>query len=130
MIPADTHARLLPLASPALRPVLVVLHATGARPGEVCRITAADLDADAGVVRIAEHKTDHTGRPRLLFLSGDALALLRELAAKYPTGPLLRTAKGTGWTPKAVARKANAMSAFWSPICPRRRHKFRRPELP
>lgn len=103
VIPADTHARLLAVASPTLRPVLVLLHATGARPGEVCRITAADLDADSGTVRIAEHKTDHSGRPRLLFVSGDALALLRGLAAKYPSGPLLRTARGTGWTPKAVA---------------------------
>jgi integrase len=66
-------------------------------------MTADDLDRDSGIVRIDEHKTDRTGRPRLLFLSGKPFKLLLSLAKQYPIGPLLRTAKGTPWTPKAVA---------------------------
>ena len=46
---------------------------------------------------------DRTGRTRLLFASGDALELLRQLVTEHPAGPLLRTRRGTAWTPKAVA---------------------------
>jgi len=103
IIPEAEHATLLALASPALRPMLTILHATGCRPGEACRMTAAAFDRAAGVVVLTEHKGDRTGRPRLIFLPPEAVALLAGLAARHPEGPLLRTRRGRPWTPKAVA---------------------------
>jgi integrase/recombinase XerC len=103
VVPIDTHEQFLSLASPWLRPVLTLLYATGARPGEICRVTASDFDASTGVVRITEHKADKSGKPRLLFVSGEALQLLLDLAQRWPSGPLLRNRLGKSWTPKAIA---------------------------
>jgi integrase len=103
VITAADHARLLELATPQLRLVLSVLHATGARPGEVCRITAENFDPAAGVVKLAEHKADHTGRVRLIFLPPETVELLKGQAGRYGSGALLRNGRGNPWTPKAIA---------------------------
>ncbi len=105
VISPEEHAKLMELATPQLRLVLTVLHATGARPGEVCAFTAENFDPDAGVVKLAEHKTDHTGRLRLIFLPPETVKLLKTQAAKYGSGPLLRHRQGRGWAPKAVAEQ-------------------------
>jgi len=103
IISADDHAKLLELATPQLRLALTILHSTGARPGEVCRITAENFDPEAGVVKLSEHKTDRTGRLRLIFLPPDAVTLLKGQLAKYKTGPLLRHRQGRGWTSNSLA---------------------------
>jgi integrase len=100
--PAD-HSKLLQLATPQFRLVLSVLHATGARPGELCGITAENFDPKAGVVKLAEHKTDHSGRVRLIFLPPETVELLKAQAERHPTGALLRNRNGRPWTPKAIA---------------------------
>jgi len=61
IIPEADHAGMLALASPAFRPGLAILHATGCRPGEACRITAESFDRAAGVVVLTDHKGDRTG---------------------------------------------------------------------
>jgi integrase len=109
VIPADVHAKLLAAAPPALRTFLELLHATGARPGELCRLTAAAFDADNGVAVLTEHKSDHTGRPRLIFFPPAAAARVRELAERHPAGPLLRNSHGRPWKPKAVAWALNRL---------------------
>jgi integrase len=98
------HRRLMASASRHFRPYLSVLWATGARPSEVAGITAANFDAKAGVVRLAEHKLAHKGHARTIYLPPDAVALLRRLANRYPAGPLLRTSCGNGWSEDAVVR--------------------------
>jgi integrase len=84
-------------ANPALRDLLVLLWETGARPSEVCRLTAADVDLRGGVAVLTEHKTDATGRPRLLALTPAASDVLRPLVSRYPTGPVVRRMNGTPW---------------------------------
>ncbi len=100
--PAD-HSKLHQLVTPQFRLVLSVLHATGARPGEVCRITVENFDPKAGVVKLSEHKTDHSGRVRLIFLPPETVELLKMQAERHPTGALLRNRNGKPWTPKAIA---------------------------
>lgn len=100
--PAD-HAKLLEHATPQLRLVLSVLHATGARPGEVCKFAVENFDPSAGVVKLAEHKADHTGRVRLVFLPSETVELLKAQAQRYGSGALLRNRLGKPWTPKAIA---------------------------
>lgn len=102
VIPAADHARLLAAASPGFRAVLRVLYATGCRPGELKQITAATFYPDAGLVKLNVHKTDRTGRPRLIYLPPDIVELLRGLAERHPTGPLLRSRKGVGWTTHSI----------------------------
>jgi integrase len=50
VISPDDHNRLLETAAEPFRNVLRVLHATGARPSEVCSITAENFEPDAGLV--------------------------------------------------------------------------------
>jgi integrase len=104
VITDDEHRRLLDAATPQFRVVLRVLHGTGARPGEVCGITSETFDPASGVVKLTEHKTDRTGRPRLIFPPPDVLDLLRELLARWGSGPLLRSRRGKPYTGRAVTK--------------------------
>jgi integrase len=109
IITPEDHAKLLELATPQLRLVLTILHATGARPSEVCAFTAENFDPEAGVVKLTEHKTDHTGRLRLVFLPAEAVTLLKAQVAKYGTGPLLRNRLGRAWIPRSMAWQVNRL---------------------
>jgi integrase len=100
IIGASDHQRLLDVASPTFRQYLIVLHATGARPGEVAAITAENFDADAGAVRLDHHKTAHKGHTRTIYLPPGVAALLRQQAGRHPSGPLLRTKSSRAWTPR------------------------------
>jgi integrase len=99
--PSEAGA-LLSAACPAFAMFLEVLWATGSRPGEVAAICAENFDADAGLVRLAEHKTmAKTGRARAIYLPPKIVALLRHQRLLYPTGQLLRTSIGTPWNEDA-----------------------------
>ena len=109
VISTEGHAKLLALATPQFRLVLTILHATGARPGEVCRITAENFDPAAAVVKLTEHKSDRTGRVRLIFLTPDVVELLKGQVERFGTGPLLRHRQGRAWTPKSVSWALNQL---------------------
>jgi integrase len=103
VIRAETHARLLAAATPALRLLLTVLHETGARPGELSRLAAADVDFGAGVAVLCDHKTaGSSGKPRMIVLTPGAKDLLHAQAQAHPTGPLLRNARGGAWTKDGI----------------------------
>ncbi|MFO0845496.1 MAG: site-specific integrase [Gemmataceae bacterium] len=64
---------------------------TGARPGEVRKVTAADVNLELGVWIFKEHKTARrTGRPRVIYLTPAMVELTRKLVELYPEGPLFR----------------------------------------
>jgi len=70
-----------------VKPALAFLVETGARPGEVCNLDWSDVDIEAGVAEVAEHKTRHrTGQSRKLFLSPAAIEVLK--AIKHRKGPV------------------------------------------
>jgi integrase len=92
LVDPDAHARLLEAAPPCYRDALTVLHATGCRPGELCRAEAGHLHSQALV--LTEHKTDETGRARVILLPPAALDVVSRLAGLYPAGKLFRTTKG------------------------------------
>jgi integrase len=103
VVTAETHAKLIEAAHPALRLLLTLLHETGARPSELTRLTAADVDLANGVAMLTEHKTvHHTGKPRLIVLSPTAVELLTVQVKAHPEGPLLRNGKGTPWKKDAI----------------------------
>ncbi|MCE9566057.1 MAG: tyrosine-type recombinase/integrase [Planctomycetes bacterium] len=102
VISAEDHAKLINAASAGFRFVLRLLHGTGCRPGEIARISATNFYPDAGLVRLNEHKADHTGRPRLIFLTPDLVEELKLLVEKHPDGSLLRSRGGKPWTARAI----------------------------
>jgi integrase len=90
-----------------LRDVVIVLWETGTRPVNLARATAANLDVEQGVLVFGDWNTDpnsavhktfkRTGRALVVPLSNVALDVCKKLAARHPTGPLFRTAKGQPW---------------------------------
>jgi integrase len=93
----------------------VVLRATGARPGEIAKAAAADFRAGIGAIyyhsndsRLADegtHKTGSKGKDRCILLEGEALEIVRGLAAKHVTGPLFRTGRGAGWDKDIIVHR-------------------------
>jgi integrase len=85
--------------------LLKVLHETGCRLQDARRIEARHVRWEAGVAILPEHKTDGTtGRPKVIPLTDRALELLRRLADRWPSGPLLRNTRDEPWTQSAVSQ--------------------------
>jgi integrase len=118
------HAKILAACTPALRQFVICLEATGCRPGELANATADDFDPDLGAIvyhaddnrleKEFQHKTAGKGKDRVMFLSGEALAVVKRLVAEHPKGPLFRTSKGrrlhkhldrSGWNDKTLTKR-------------------------
>lgn len=85
------------------RDILLALSHSGCRPGEVFGVTAAMVDAAAGVWRVPNKTRHATKEPtRTVYLTPELLALSVELAAAHPTGPIFRNARGGAWTRNAL----------------------------
>jgi integrase len=123
------HAVIVAHCRSTLRDVVVVLENTGARPAEVVNASAAAFDADLGALiyhtetrrRRGEysHKSATRGKDRVVLLTGEALAVVRRLAATHPIGELFRNTRGRRWTRsrlvsafKELRCKAKMPSAF------------------
>lgn len=79
------------------REFVFAMQETGARPGEVRKVTAKDVNLELGVWVLQEHKTAHkTGKPRVVYLTQAMVDLTRRLAEMHPEGPLFRTPLGSG----------------------------------
>jgi integrase len=73
------------------RELVFAMMETGARPGEVRKVTAAHVNLELGVWIFKEHKSaKRTGRARVIYLTPAMVELSRKLVEKYPEGPLFR----------------------------------------
>jgi integrase len=98
LVSAGEYATLLAKAPQAYRDVLTVLWLTGCRPAELCAAEAANLDPKASALVLGEHKTDRTGRPRVVLLPPAAAEICGRLAALHPEGELFRNTHGEALT--------------------------------
>jgi integrase len=85
------------------------LHGTGCRPSELGQVEARNFDAQAGAWLLSEHKTDGTGKVRVVLLPPSVVELCKTLAAKYPNGPLFRTGNGNPITAKRLGSSLRNM---------------------
>jgi integrase/recombinase XerC len=100
----EARAVIAAVGNDRLRDLLRFLHATGCRPGEAFRLTAADCDLDSGVAVLARHKTSHrTRKPRIIPLAGEAGDVVRRLSERHPEGALFRNRYGNAWTRATLA---------------------------
>lgn len=84
---------------------MAFLRGTGCRPGEMCAVEARHIHADRPLVVLEPglHKTGRkTGRERVLVMPRDVEAMVRDLARRYPTGPLFRNMRGGRMRVKAI----------------------------
>jgi integrase len=98
LVTEEEHKKLCDVAPAPFRLFLQLMWLTGARPSELSRLTAADIDWQVGVATLAKHKTAHKGKRRTIYLPPAALTLLAPLIAQYASGPLLRNRIGQRWT--------------------------------
>lgn len=86
------------------RSYLDTLWHTGARPGEIARLTVEQVNWPQALARIDEHKTDKDGRPRIIHFNEPAMAVLLKQREKYKTGRLFRNEAGGDLHPYQAGR--------------------------
>lgn len=107
----EEYAALLRNSQPFFRRLLVFLRVTGARPGEARKAQWSQVDFDARVIVLNEHKTAHcTQKPRRINLNHVALKLLRwmERQPDAELSPFLFLNGCSGpWTTRASTNHMN-----------------------
>jgi len=105
-VPAADVLAGLPLLSDQVADMVRLMLLTGMRPGEVCRMTRAALDATDPAVwlyRPAHHKTAHHGHTRQVFLGRQARAIIeRYLQGRAADAPLFSPAEAESARRKAA----------------------------
>ena len=101
---AERRTVLSAVKDQAFKLVLFALGATGARPSEVRRVTAAEyMPAGLWVFPPRKHKTGKkTRKPRVIYLTEPMKKLCEKLARERPTGPLFLNSRGKPWTCNAL----------------------------
>jgi len=95
---ATTSEAILEKASPAFRLIDFALWQCGARPGELCRATIADVDRDSRVILLKEHKTARkTGQPRRIPIGRKLGELLDQAIGTRTEGPIFLAPAGKAW---------------------------------
>jgi site-specific recombinase XerD len=105
VLTADERAAILAaIKDRQFREFVQALLDTGARPGEVARVTAADADLDRGMWVLEKHKSaKKTKKPRVIYLTPAMVELTRRLMAEHPEGPLFRGPRGgKPFTPNGI----------------------------
>jgi integrase len=110
LVSAEEHATLVKHATPLFGAFLRLLWLTGARPGEIASLQAEDVDLDEGVALLTTHKTAHLGKSRMLFLSPEAVEIVRNRLQEHPTGLLFPgELKGERLSPQAIGRRIHRL---------------------
>ncbi|MCA9092308.1 MAG: tyrosine-type recombinase/integrase [Planctomycetaceae bacterium] len=102
-ITPEIHQRLIEATDTEFALFLTALKETGARPGEVMSVTAADVDPSGQLWILKVHKTAKvTQRPRLIYLTPTMVEITRKLIKKHPEGQLFRSDDGKPWNNNSV----------------------------
>ena len=100
----ETQA-ILAQASPAFRLMYSALRQCGARPGELCRATIADVDRTSRVITLKEHKTARkTGQPRRIPIGRRLGEFLDQAIGDRSEGPVFLCPSGRGWRVENLSR--------------------------
>lgn len=83
---------------------------TGCRPSEAGGLQVEDVRWEERCAILADHKTAHRGKVRVIYLSDEALAILRGQQAEHPQGYLFRRPTGGRWTTHSITQKFNRVS--------------------
>jgi integrase len=102
---AAETAAILERGSPEFRLIYASLRQCGARPGELCRATIADIDRTANAIVLREHKTARkTGKPRRIPIGRKLGELLSQAIGDRQAGPIFLSPAGRAWTVPNLSR--------------------------
>ncbi len=94
---------------PEFQNAMLFLKGTGCRPGELRVIEAKHLHPTKRVVTLEPelHKTGgRTDKDRTIVMPREVNLMVRELANRYPTGPLFRNSRnGQGWSKGCIRKR-------------------------
>lgn len=100
-IPSDLWPQVVKLArDEPFRDYLTVMLASGARPQEMRKVTAANLSGERFVFAIDDSKGKK--KSRVVYLPAEALAIVQKLCKAHPEGPIFRNSKGNAWTNNSI----------------------------
>jgi integrase len=94
------------------REFLLALQETGARPGEIRKLTRehVNLSVAAWIFPPRKQKTGKkTGRPRVIYLNEAMIELTKELLGRHKDGCLFRNTRGEPWTKDAVVQRMDTL---------------------
>ena len=101
---SETEAILMK-ASPEFRLIYSALRQCGARPGELCRATIADVDRTSRVITLKEHKTVRKmGQPRRIPVGRKLGVLLDQAIGDRTEGTVFLSPSGRGWRVANLSR--------------------------
>jgi integrase/recombinase XerC/integrase/recombinase XerD len=90
--------QILANASPAFRLIYSALRQCGARPGELCCVTIADVDRANRVITLKEHKTARkTGQARRIPIGRKLGEILNQAIGDRTEGPVFLSPSGRAW---------------------------------
>jgi integrase len=103
-LPSDADASaILTYPNEAYVEFCTALINTGARPSEVSRVEAKDVDLERQCWTMLRHKNAKKApAPRVVWLNAEMLALTAKLAKRNPAGPLFLNTRGGRWRADAV----------------------------
>lgn len=105
----DLVNRTLPHLPQVVADMVRVQRLTGARPGEVCRLTTGSIDTTGAVwlARLTRHKTAHHGHQRIIAIGPQAQAILRPYLRTDLEAPLFspRDSEAARLAQRQAARK-------------------------
>lgn len=108
VIPEADALKIIDDARGDIQFLLRFLWLTGCRPSEAMNLQAEMVDEANSIASMKEHKTmKATKKARLIYLSPEALALLRSQKEKHPSGFLFRTGNGLPYSLN------NAVNILW-----------------
>ena len=91
--------------SPAFRLIYSARRQCGARPGELCRATIADVNRANCVITLKEHKTaGKTGQPRRIPIGRKLGELLNQAIGARTEGPVFLSPSGRQWKVANLSR--------------------------
>ncbi|HEY7429059.1 MAG TPA: site-specific integrase [Gemmataceae bacterium] len=90
-------------ADPLFGAYIQLLWLTGARPSEIAGLRAEEIDHAQGVVILTNHKEAHLGKCRVIFLSPEALAIIKNFGRE--DGLLFPGEDGQQMTAQAIGKR-------------------------
>ncbi len=101
----ETFEMVLQVANKAFADVVRILAWTGARPNTICKVEAKHFIENLRIWDFSQKQTPHVNRKKhvkRIWLTDQAINLVKQLNEKHPVGPIFRNSKGEPWTPDSL----------------------------